>query len=240
MKKRIVAASTAIVTIGCIFAFIDTAPSGKKEVAAANAETKPIGKENAVERQRNGKVLSTGVDNFKPKNEAELKAQATTTTNGKSEKDTIVWTTSEDGKKVLEAEGYIPADVTDEAYIELDREELMTVEVGEYLDLYIPQFGGSYTGEVDHVVTHPNGDRTVEAHIPGAGSLYAAVITLGENATYGNLATPRDVFVLEGNDKYAWIAPKSSMMQNHIEREPDSERPLSDDNAEEVFDLGQN
>lgn len=240
MKKRIVAASTAIVTIGCIFAFIDTAPSGKKEVAAANAETKPVGKESAVERQRNGKVLSTGVDNFKPKNEAELKAQATTTTNGKSEKDTIVWTTSEDGKKVLEAEGYIPADVTDEAYIELDREELMTVEVGEYLDLYIPQFGGSYTGEVDHVVTHPNGDRTVEAHIPGAGSLYAAVITLGENATYGNLATPRDVFVLEGNDKYAWIAPKSSMMQNHIEREPDSERPLSDDNAEEVFDLGQN
>jgi len=240
MKKRIVAASTAIVTIGCIFAFIDTAPSGKKEVAAANAETKPVGKENAVERQRNGKVLSTGVDNFKPKNEAELKAQATTTTNDKSEKDTIVWTTSEDGKKVLEAEGYIPADVTDEAYIELDREELMTVEVGEYLDLYIPQFGGSYTGEVDHVVTHPNGDRTVEAHIPGAGSLYAAVITLGENATYGNLATPRDVFVLEGNDKYAWIAPKSSMMQNHIEREPDSERPLSDDNAEEVFDLGQN
>ena len=240
MKKRIVAASTAIVTIGCIFAFIDTAPSGKKEVAAANAETKPVGKENAVERQRNGKVLSTGVDNFKPKNEAELKAQATTTTNGKSEKDTIVWTTSEDGKKVLEAEGYIPADVTHEAYIELDREELMTVEVGEYLDLYIPQFGGSYTGEVDHVVTHPNGDRTVEAHIPGAGSLYAAVITLGENATYGNLATPRDVFVLEGNDKYAWIAPKSSMMQNHIEREPDSERPLSDDNAEEVFDLGQN
>ena len=215
-------------------------PRAKKEVAAANAETKSVGKESAVERQRNGKVLSTGVDNFKPKNEAELKAQATTTTNGKSEKDTIVWTTSEDGKKVLEAEGYIPADVTDEAYIELDREELMTVEVGEYLDLYIPQFGGSYTGEVDHVVTHPNGDRTVEAHIPGAGSLYAAVITLGENATYGNLATPRDVFVLEGNDKYAWIAPKSSMMQNHIEREPDSERPLSDDNAEEVFDLGQN
>ena len=240
MKKRIVAASTAIVAIGYIFAFIDTAPSGKKEVAAANAETKPVGKESAIEKQRNGKVLSTGVDNFKPKNEAELKAQATTTTNGKSEKDTIVWTTSEDGKKVLEAEGYIPADVTDEAYIELDREELMTVEVGEYLDLYIPQFGGSYTGEVDHVVTHPNGDRTVEAHIPGAGSLYAAVITLGENATYGNLATPRDVFVLEGNDKYAWIAPKSSMMQNHIEREPDSERPLSDDNAEEVFDLGQN
>ncbi|MFZ8198716.1 hypothetical protein [Alteromonas portus] len=238
MKKRIVAASTAIVAIGCIFAFVDNSPSDKKEVTAAQNETKSVGNESTVTKQRNGKVLSTGVDNFKPKNEAELKAQATT--NGKSENDTIVWTTSEDGKKVLEAEGYIPADVTDEAYIELDREELMTVEVGEYLDLYIPQFGGSYTGEVDHVVTHPNGDRTVEAHIPGAGSLYAAVITLGENATYGNLATPRDVFVLEGNDKYAWIAPKSSMMQNHIEREPDSERPLSDDNAEEVFNLGQN
>ncbi|MCZ8528755.1 hypothetical protein [Alteromonas sp. PRIM-21] len=240
MKKRIVAASTAILAIGCIFTFIDTSPSHKNEVATAKTDTKPVGNGSAVEKQRNGKVLSTGVDTFKPKNKAELKTQATTTINGKSEKDTIVWTTSKEGKKVLEAEGHIPADVTDEAYIELDREELMTVEVGEYLDLYIPQFDGSYTGEVDHVVTHPNGDRTVEAHIPGAGSLYAAVITLGENATYGNLATPRDVFVLEGNDKYAWIAPKSSMMQNHIEREPDSERPLSDDNAEEVFDLGQN
>ena len=30
MKKRIVAASTAIVAIGCIFAFIDTAPLGQK------------------------------------------------------------------------------------------------------------------------------------------------------------------------------------------------------------------
>ena len=240
MKKRIVAASTAIVAIGCIFVFIGTSPSHKNEVATAKTDTKSVGNGGAVEKQRNGKVLSTGVDTFKPKNEAELKTQAATNTNGKSEKDTIVWVTSEEGKKVLEAEGHIPADVTDEAYIELDREELMSVEVGEYLDLYIPQFGGSYTGEVDHVVTHPNGDRTVEAHIPGAGSLYAAVITLGENATYGNLATPRDVFVLEGNDKYAWIAPKSSMMQNHIEREPDSERPLSDDNAGEVFDLGQN
>ena len=240
MKKRIVAASTAIVAIGCIFAFVGTSPTDKKEVAAAKTETKSNGSEGIVEKQRNGKVLSTGVDNFKSKNEAELKAQAENTTKGKSEKDTIVWTTSEEGKKVLEAEGHIPADVTDEAYIELDREELMTVEVGEYLDLYIPQFGGSYTGEVDHIETHPNGDRTVEAHIPGAGSLYAAVITIGENATYGNLATPRDVFVLEGNDKYAWIAPKSSMMQNHIERQPNSERPLSDDNGEEVFDLGQN
>lgn len=240
MKKRIVAASTAIVAIGCIFAFVGTSPSDKKEVAAAKTETKSNGSEGIVEKQRNGKVLSTGVDNFKSKNEAELKAQAENTTKGKSEKDTIVWTTSEEGKKVLEAEGHIPPDVTDEAYIELDREELMTVEVGEYLDLYIPQFGGSYTGEVDHIETHPNGDRTVEAHIPGAGSLYAAVITIGENATYGNLATPRDVFVLEGNDKYAWIAPKSSMMQNHIERQPNSERPLSDDNGEEVFDLGQN
>jgi len=240
MKKRIVAASTAIVAIGCIFAFLDASSSQKSENVTASTETKSIKKTPAVEKKRNGQVLSTGVDNFTPKSESELKGNVVDANGAKAEKDTIVWKTSEEGKRVLEAEGHIPADVVDEAYIELDREELMTVEVGEYLDLYIPQFGGSYTGEVDHVQNHPNGDRTVEAHIPGAGSLYAAVITIGENATYGNLATPRDVFVLEGNDKYAWIAPKSSMMQSHIEREPDSTSPLSDDNAEEVFDLGQN
>ena len=190
----------------------------------------------APKAQRGDQVLSTGIDTFVPKkastgNDIQLNS---------NENDTIIWQESEVSKKVLTESGLIPADVTDEAYIELDREELLTVEVGEYLDLYIPQFGGSYTGEVDHIETHPNGDRTVEAHIPGAGSLYAAVITIGENATYANLATPRDVFVLEGNDKYAWIAPKSSMMQSHIEHElghSESTHQQNGNDTTDVFDL---
>ena len=48
----------------------------------------------------------------------------------------------------------------------------MTVEVGEYLDLYIPQFGGSYTGEVDHVALIQTAIVPVEGPTsPGCGAL---------------------------------------------------------------------
>lgn len=141
-------------------------------------------------------------------------------------------------RQVLEKSGFIPEDVSNEAYVEVDLEELKTVEVGDNLELYIPQLGGSYNGEVDHIQQHPNGDRTVEAFIPGAGSLYSAVITIGEEAIYGNLATQEDVFILEGIGKYAWISPKSSMIAKHKERIPTvSEITSSKQTSSDVFDL---
>ena len=183
---------------------------------------------------RNGQVLSTGKDTFKPKAVKASDAQP----EHNWERDSIIWQESEKAKEVLQARGGIPADVTQEAYIQIDRQELMTVEIGEYLDLYIPQLGGSYTGEVDFIQQHPNGDRTVEAHIPGAGTLYSAVITLGEEAIYGNLATQEDVFILEGNGEYAWLAPKSAMITNHRENTMPATAPVIDqkqNNDDEVF-----
>jgi hypothetical protein len=234
MIKRIVIASTAVV-VGSFLAYMY-----EKDEKTVPVETSDFEIQKAMpvsqKTTRGEQVLSTGVDTFVPKKSAKPRLANDTT----NEKDTIIWQDSETSKQILTESGLVPADVADEAYIELDREELLSVEIGEYLDLYIPQFGGSYTGEVDHMVTHPNGDKTIEAHIPGAGSLYAAVITVGEKATYGNLATPRDVFVLEGNDKYAWIAPKSSMMQSHIEHEPSHSGSAHQDNSgdkKDVFNL---
>jgi hypothetical protein len=234
MIKRVIFTSAAVVA----GSYLVYSLNKEKNNTVVEAPVVQVIKEAPIapKAQRGDQVLSTGIDTFVPKkastgNDIQLNS---------NENDTIIWQESEVSKKVLTESGLIPADVADEAYIELDREELLTVEVGEYLDLYIPQFGGSYTGEVDHIETHPNGDRTVEAHIPGAGSLYAAVITIGENATYANLATPRDVFVLEGNDKYAWIAPKSSMMQSHIEHElghSDSTHQQNGNDNTDVFDL---
>lgn len=236
MLKRIILVSS-IVIAGVYLSINYNFSSNDTEDALAQLEDNehtPV-LPNEVQKVRQDKVLSTGIDTFKPK----TKSKESPDSISNAVKDTIVWQESDKGQQVLTQAGLIPADVTDEAYIELDREELLSVEVGEYLDLYIPQFGGSYTGEVDHIQTHPNGDRTVEAHIPGAGTLYAAVITVGENATYGNLATPRDVFILEGNDQYAWIAPKSAMMKNHIEREPTQQQHATPDNSntDDVFDL---
>lgn len=168
--------------------------------------------------------LSTGVDMFvadSPSEKADEDWQG-------HEKDTIVWQVSEEGEAILKAEGHIPGDVVNEVYVELDVEELRTVEIGEFIDLYIPQIGGSYTGEVDFITEHENGDRTVEAAIPGAGKLFSAVITLGEDAVYGNLGTQADVFVMEGNGQYAWIASKSELIANHSKTHVDGIVPNPD------------
>ena len=189
---------------------------------------------------RNGQVLSTGKDTFQPKSRP-TSTREQNAANASHEKDTIIWHESEQAKASMQSSGLIPADVNNEVYIEIDRKELLTVEVGEYLDLFIPQLGGSYTGEVDFIQTHPNGDRTVEAHIPGAGSLYSAVITLGEKAIYGNLATQEDVFILEGVGNYAWLAPKSAMINNHHEHTMPAEVTSRDANSNrdsDVFDIG--
>lgn len=157
------------------------------------------------------KHLSSGVDMFVENSPSEGKNDDWLT----GENDTIVWQLSDVGEKVLKEEGFIPDDVNKEAYVEIDANELRTVAVGEYLDLYIPQIEGSYSGEVDYITEHPNGDRTVEANIPGAGQLYSAVITIGKDAIYGNLATQDDVYIMEGNGQYAWIASKSDLVATH-------------------------
>ncbi|WP_133406386.1 hypothetical protein [Parashewanella tropica] len=172
-----------------------------------------------IERRQIPKIengLSTGVDMFKQGSPSKEK------TVNANEKDTVVWVDSAEAEQVLKAQGKLPADLTKEHYIELDIEELKALEVGDYIDLYIPQMGGSYTGEVDFIQSHSNGDKTIEANIPGAGRLYSAVITMGEEAVYGNLATQNDTYILEGSGKYAWIASRTDLESQHSKAHSDA------------------
>ncbi|RLV58845.1 hypothetical protein D5018_15185 [Parashewanella curva] len=179
--------------------------------------------------------LSTGVDMFNPQSPSQSKALIA------EEKDTVVWVDSEEAERVLKAQGKLPADLTKEQYIELDLAELKALEVGDYVDLYIPQMGGSYTGEVDFIQLHSNGDKTIEANIPGAGRLYSAVITLGEEAVYGNLATQNDTYIVEGNGKYAWIASKTDLESKHSKEHNDAVIPNGkvEHKKDETFSLSQ-
>lgn len=177
-------------------------------------------RDTSVLKQNLPKHLSSGVDMFVANSPSE-NAQS----NWQLENDSIIWQRSEKGEQVLKAEGFQSADLSNEIYLEIDVNELRTVEVGELLDLYIPQIEGSYSGEVDYITEHDNGDRTVEAHIPGAGNLFSAVITIGEEAIYGTIGTQDDVYIMEGNGKYAWIASKSDLVANHSQTHVDGILP---------------
>jgi|GEM_PF-1940952 len=191
----------------------DTPQSIKTHKKEKVTTTESVVVSDMVPLERNGMTLSTGQDMFIADSPSEH--IQTDEESQPIEKDSIVWAVSEKAEKVLKAGGKIPGDVSNEVYIELDIDELNSVVVGDFIDLYIPQIGGSYAGEVDHIEVHSNGDRTVEAYIPGAGTLYSAVITLGENAVYGTLGTQADVYIMEGDGKYAWIASKSDLVANH-------------------------
>lgn len=180
---------------------------------AHEGEAEDVSKQRIV---RNDQVLSTGVDMFNEDSPSENVQDDMP----EQFKDTVVWQVSEEAEEALKESEFLANDLKNEAYIELDVWELDNLAVGDYMDLYIPQIGGSFTGEVDMVTNHPNGDRTVEAYIPGAGSLYSAVITYSENAVYGTLGTQDDVYFIEGDGRHAWIASKRDLIANHQELIP--------------------
>ena len=238
MKKLFLITSAVVLArVGCTL-FFGQSNSENVETAKSHNHDTHQASPGVVDYPSIPTELSTGVDMFI----ADSPSENANTDNETSEKDTIVWQLSEEGEKVLKAEGKIPGDVENEAYVELDIAELKSVEVGDYIDLYIPQIGGSYTGEVDYITQHPNGDRTVEAYIPGAGSLYSAVITLGENAVYGTLGTQADVYIMEGNGRYAWMAAKADLVSNHSPDHADGVMPEGDvvlnEGSDDVFDIG--
>lgn len=229
--KKVTILSIAVVIGAASFFYFYNSDNTSIEVASPSIATKSaaphfnqeiLHDSREVELNHEGipKHLSSGVDMITHDSPSTKEVPTWNT-----EKDTIVWQRSEAGEKVLKEEGNIPGDVNNEVYLELDVNELKSVEVGEYLDLYIPQIEGSYTGEVDYITEHPNGDRTVEAHIPGAGNLFSAVITLGENAVYGTLGTQADTYIMEGNGKYAWIASKSDLVAKHSPTHVDAIHP---------------
>lgn len=241
MVKYFATAALTLTTCVGAYYFLNDIPEQRLEhsIEQDNHSHAPVNNRENELIVRNGKVLSSGKNMLNTKN-SKKPEKSITNSDKLPELDSIIWLESEESKTALKNSGTLPPDLAEEAYIEVDLNELNAVELGDSLDLYIPQLGGSYNGQVDHISNHPNGDRTVEAFIPGAGTLYSAVITIGENAIYGNIATQEDVFILEGIGKYAWLAPKSAMIANHQERTPSYQPSSSSEQTQtDAFELDQ-
>lgn len=128
-----------------------------------------------------------------------------------------LWQASDEAKGVLEASNTLPADLKGEVYLELDLNELAALEIGSTINLAIPQVGESYPGEVDYITEHKNGDRTVEANIPGFDRAYMAVITIGEKGVYGQMNLPTGAYVIQSVGSHAWLASKTDLSKGHQE-----------------------
>ena len=131
----------------------------------------------------------------------------------------------------MQAAEVLPKDLNNEAYIEFDLDSLRTLEPGQNFELLIPQTQASFIAEVTSISESGNGDKSIFGKVTGVdGRFHTTVLTVGENAVYGQLTVPSGNYVFESKDQYGWIAAKRDLYRSHEEEEmhpPHAKEPSS-------------
>lgn len=127
---------------------------------------------------------------------------------------------SEEAKKILEEAGVLPEDLKGESYVEFDLASLRQLEVGDTFNLEIPQTLEMFSAEVTKVNTFDNGDKSVFGRLVGSdGAMHTTVLTVGEDALYGQFTTASGNYVFESKGKHGWLAAKRDLYKSHVEFE---------------------
>ena len=132
-------------------------------------------------------------------------------------------------KEVLTNAKVLPSDLNNEAYIEFDLNTLQALETGDSFDISIPQTAETYSAEITSLSEASNGDKSIFGQVIGAnGQLHTTVMTVGNDAIYGQFTAPSGNYVFESKGKYGWIAAKRDLYKSHIEHHVDAPTPKTD------------
>ncbi len=180
--------------------------------------------------------VSTVLDQFdsQPVHTTDIKTRSNRDALATDEEIIALWEESEKAREVLQANPEkLPGDLAGEAYIELNTQQMKSMQLGDVFELTIPQLGTSLAAEVDMVTEHPNGDKTIEANFPGMDKYYSVVFTIGAANSYAQVSTPDGVYLLEAQGDYAWITSRQSLVASHWSEHEDGvaipETPVTDD-----------
>lgn len=136
-------------------------------------------------------------------------------------------------KEILKAAKVLPTDLQNEAYIEFDLATLKTLEAGDNFDLAIPQTAETYSAEITNVTNASNGDKSIVGQVIGAnGALHTTILTVGNDAVYGQFTAPSGNYVFESKGQYGWIAAKRDLYKNHIEHQVGEPAPKNTDGGD--------
>ncbi|PWS54854.1 hypothetical protein [Pseudoalteromonas sp. meg-B1] len=136
-------------------------------------------------------------------------------------------------KEILKAAKVLPTDLQNEAYIEFDLAALKTLEAGDHFDLAIPQTAETYSAEITNVTNASNGDKSIVGQVIGAnGALHTTILTVGNDAVYGQFTAPSGNYVFESKGQYGWIAAKRDLYKNHIEHQVGEPAPKNTDGGD--------
>ncbi|MEL0633892.1 hypothetical protein V6237_14005 [Pseudoalteromonas carrageenovora] len=133
---------------------------------------------------------------------------------------------SDDAKTILKNAKVLPTDLNNEAYIEFDLPTLKALKMGDNFDLAIPQTAETYTAEITNISEASNGDKSIFGQVTGLdGRMHNTVLTVGNDAVYGQFTTANGNYVFESKGKHGWIAAKRDLYKSHIEHDTSSLSP---------------
>ena len=136
-------------------------------------------------------------------------------------------------KEILKAAKVLPNDLQNEAYIEFDLAALKTLKAGDNFDLAIPQTAETYSADITNVTNASNGDKSIVGQVIGAnGVLHTTILTVGNDAVYGQFTAPSGNYVFESKGQYGWIAAKRDLYKNHIEHQVGEPAPKNTDGGD--------
>jgi len=123
-------------------------------------------------------------------------------------------------KDILKAAKVLPTDLQNEAYIEFDLAALKNLKMGDNFDLAIPQTAETYSAEITKVTNASNGDKSIIGQVIGVdGAMHSTILTVGNDAVYGQFTAPSGNYVFESKGQYGWIAAKRDLYKTHIEHQ---------------------
>lgn len=136
-------------------------------------------------------------------------------------------------KEILKAAKVLPTDLQNEAYIEFDLAALKTLKTGDNFDLAIPQTAETYSAEITNVTHASNGDKSIIGQVIGAnGAMHTTILTVGNDAVYGQFTAPSGNYVFESKGQYGWIAAKRDLYKTHIEHQVGEPAPKNADDID--------
>jgi|TARA_Y100000310_G_C20661646_1_gene805126 hypothetical protein len=104
-----------------------------------------------------------------------------------------IWTQTDSARLTHPADRGLP----NSKPVRIDRSEFRELQVGDTIELNIPQLSTRYAAEVDDIVEHGNGDLSWRGHLSDYEDPYAVIVTMGSSANFATIATPEGAFLLE-------------------------------------------
>lgn len=95
--------------------------------------------------------------------------------------------------------------------VAIDRAAIGNLRVGQRMTVPIPQLEAAFTGKVEQMIKHNNGDTTWRGHLEEYGDHFRVVITQGKDSSFASIDTPNGSYHLEAHGNTGWVAAAADL-----------------------------